>query len=254
MFKRQAIWAMLLSGVAGNTLSASIIRPPQTEFRHLYALHSNGRVVIENVYGDVSITAWDRDEVLVEAITRSSDPKRLEDAARIVVSPTADLLSIRTEYAGSGGQQPASVDYRITVPRGANLQDIKLTNGGLSLSGLAGSVKASAINGSITALKLRGQVDLSTINGGVVASFQSVSRAKPISLASVNGPIRLTIPAAAGPAVVASNLSGGIASDVGRVFRTGQGERLVVKGAGVQIHLRNVNGGISIHAHEHPWT
>jgi hypothetical protein len=253
MFKRQAIWAVLLSGVAGNTLSASVIRPPQTEFRHLYALHSNGRVVIENVYGDVSITAWDRNEVLVEAITRSSDPRRLDDA-HIVVEPTADLLSIRTQYAGSDGQQPASVEYRITVPRGANLQEVKLTNGGLSLNGLAGSVKASAINGSITALKLRGQADLSTINGGVVASFQRVSRANPISLASVNGPIRLTIPPAAGPAVEASNLSGGIASDVGRVFRTGRGDRLVVKGAGVQIHLHNVNGGISIHSHELPWT
>src|ERR1019366_6571058 len=208
MFKRQAIWAVLLSGVAGNALSAGVIRPPQTEFRHLYALHSNGRVVIENVYGDVSITAWDRDLVLVEAITRSSDPKHLDDA-HSVVEPTADLLSIRTQYAGSDGQQPASVDYRITVPRGAKLQDVKLTNGGLSLSGLAGSLQAAA-----------------------------------------NGPIRLTIPPAAGPAVVASNLSGGIAPDVGRVFRTGRGDRLVVKGAGGQIHLRNVNGGISIHSHE----
>lgn len=253
MFKRQAIWAVWLAVIAGSTSSASVIRPPQTEFRHLYALPSNGRVAVENVYGDVSITAWDRDLVLVEAITRSADPKRLDDA-HIVVEPTADLLSIRTQYAGSDGQQPARVEYRITVPRGANLQDVKLTNGGLSLNGLAGSVKASAVNGSITALQLRGEADLSTINGGVVASFQTVSRVKPISLASVNGPIRLTIPPAAGPAVVASNLSGGIVSDVGRVFRTGSGQRLVVKGGGVQIHLRNVNGGISIHSHERPST
>jgi DUF4097 and DUF4098 domain-containing protein YvlB len=253
MFNRQAIWTVLLAVIAGNTLSASVIRPPQTEFRHLYALNANGRVVIENVYGDVSITAWDRDEVLVEAITRSVDPRRLDDA-HIVVEPTAGLLSIRTQYAGSDGQQPASVEYRITVPRGATLQDVKLTNGGLLLNGLAGSVKASAINGSITAMQLRGPADLSTINGGVVASFQCVSRAKSISLTSVNGPIRLTIPSAAGPALVASNRSGGIASDVGKVFRTGQGDRLVVKGGGVQIHLRNVNGGISIHSHEHPWT
>jgi hypothetical protein len=253
MFKRQAIWAVLVAVFAGTTLSASVIRPPQTEFRHLYALHSNGRVVIENVYGDVTISAWDRDEVLVEATTRSSDPKCL-DGAHIVVEPTGDLLSIRTQYAGGDSRQPASVDYRITVPRGANLQDVRLTNGGLSLNGLSGSVKATAVNGSITALRLRGEADLSTINGGVSADFQSVSRSKTISLATVNGPIRLTIPPAAGPGVVASNLSGGIASDVGHVFRTGRGERLVVKGVGVQIHLHNVNGGISIHSHEHPWT
>src|ERR1035441_1695272 len=114
MFKRQANWAVLLSGISCSTSSASVIRPPQTEFRHLYALPSNGRVVIENVYGDVSITAWDRDLVLVEAITRSSDPKRLGDA-RIVVEPTADLLSIRTQYAASDGRQPV----RVHTARGA---------------------------------------------------------------------------------------------------------------------------------------
>jgi len=253
MFKRQAVWAVLLPAVAGNVLLASVIRPSQTEFRHLYALPSNGRVVIENAYGDVSITGWDRDEVLVEATTRSTDAKSLGDAL-VVVEPSAELLSIHTQYAGSQSRQPASVEYRITVPRGVNLQEIKLTNGGLSLNGLAGPVKASAVNGSITALQLGGQADLSTINGGVVASFQSVSRANPISLTSVNGAIRLSIPHAAGPALTASNLSGGIASDIGRVSRTGHGERLVVKGSGVQIRLRNVNGGIAIHFHQHPWT
>jgi hypothetical protein len=253
MLKRQAIWAILLTATASPFLFGSVLRPPEAGFRHVYALQPNGSVVIENIYGDVSITAWDRDEVLVEATTRSADERALGDA-RIVVEPTAGLLSIRTQYTGAPSSQPASVEYRITVPRGANLQNVKLTNGGLSLSGLAGFVRASAVNGSITARKMRGQTDLYTVNGGVVADFQRVSRANPISLASVNGPIRLTIPPAASPGLVASNLSGGIASDIGRVFHTIRGERLVVKGGGVQIQLRNVNGGISIHSHEHPST
>ena len=92
---------MVLSALlAGNTLFATVIGTPQVQFRHLYALNANGRVVIQNLYGDVSITAWDRDEVLVEAIKRSPDPRHLNDA-RIVVDPSADLVSIRTQYAGS---------------------------------------------------------------------------------------------------------------------------------------------------------
>ena len=132
------------------------------------------------------------------------------------------------------------------VPRSANLEDVKLTNGGLSLSGLAGPVKASAVNGNIRAEKLEGQADLSTINGRLEADFHRISRAKPISLRSVNGPIKLSIPCSAGASLEAHNLSGGIESDIGTVSRATGGHRLVVRGGGAQIRLRNVNGGISI--------
>jgi DUF4097 and DUF4098 domain-containing protein YvlB len=254
MVRRQRFWAVLVALAAGNTLSASVISRPQTAFRHVYALSHSGRVAIQNLYGNVSITAWDRDAVLVEAIKHSTDPRRLEDA-RIVVEPTADSLSIRTQYAGSDAEHPTSVEYRITVPRGINLESVVLTNGQLSLDGLSGSVKASAVNGDIRALKLGGQAELSTINGQVEADFDRTSRANPISLSSVNGPIHLTIPSGSGASVEAHNLSGGIASDLGHVARTPAGHRLLVKGSGgAQIHVKNVNGGISIRSNERPCT
>ena len=88
----QGTCAMLLALGAGNGLNASI-GIPHAEFRRTYSLCPNGRIVIENLYGDVRITAWDRDEVLVEAIKRSPDARRLDDA-RIVVDSSAGLLSI----------------------------------------------------------------------------------------------------------------------------------------------------------------
>jgi hypothetical protein len=66
--------------------------------------------------------------------------------------------------------------------------------------------------------------------------------------------IDLTIPPGSGASLEARNLSGGIASDVGRVARTGAGHRLIVKGTGPQIRLHNVNGGISIRSTERPCT
>ena len=253
MSKRQRIWAVLVALAAGNTMSASVIARPRPAFRHLYALHRNGRVTIQNLYGNVSITAWDRDEVLVEAIKHSADPRRLEDA-RIVVEPTADSLSIRTLYAGSDADRPTSVEYRITVPRRSHLDNVVLTNGQLSLNGLLGRVKASAVNGDILALKLGGEAELSTVNGRVEADFDRTSPANPISLSSVNGLIDLTIPPGSGANLEARNLSGGIASDVGRVARTEAGHRLIVKGSGPQIRLHSVNGGISIRSTERSCT
>jgi len=217
-------------------------------------------VTIQNLYGDVRITAWDRDEVLVEAIKKSDDPRQL-DEARIVVNSSSDLVSIRTQYAGADAEQPASVEYRITVPRGANLENVKLVNGLLSISGLAGHVKATSVNGSIRAEKLEGQADLSTINGRLDADFDRISAANPISLSSVNGQIRLSIPGGAGADLYAHNLSGGIASAFGRPLRAASGHHLRARlhRGGAQIHVDNVNGGISIQAgsHHHPdrsWT
>src|SRR5262252_2581382 len=180
----------ILLALSAGMLNGSTLGFPRTDFRAIYSLAPNGRVVINNLYGDVEITAWDRDEVLVQATKRSSDPRRLNDA-QVVVDSSPELVSIHTQYTGADAEHPASVDYRIMVPRSANLENVKLINGGLSITGVAGPVKASSVNGSIRAEKLEGQADLSTINGRLEAGFERVSRENSINLTSVNGPIRL---------------------------------------------------------------
>jgi DUF4097 and DUF4098 domain-containing protein YvlB len=107
------------------------------------------------------------------------------------------------------------------------------------------------VNGGIKAERMEGQVELSTVNGFLDAGFQRISRCKPISLSSVNGPIEVSLPSGAGANVSAHNLSGGIDADFGRAWRAPGGHRLeaAVNGGGAQIRVHNVNGGISIHAH-----
>ena len=135
------------------------------------------------------------------------------------------------------------------VPRSANLENVKLINGGLSITGVAGPIKASSVNGSIRADKLEGQADLSTVNGRLEAGFDRVSRSNPINLSSVNGPIKLSIPSNSEAVVDAKNLSGGIESEFGRPWRGSDGHRLkaLLNHGGAQIHLHNVNGGIEMH-------
>jgi len=168
MIGRRTTWALVLALSAGANLHANRIGTPKPEFRQVYALHPNGRVVVQNLYGDVQITAWDRDQVLVQAFKKSADPKLLEDA-QIIVDSSSDLVSIRTQYAGADAERPASVDFRIMVPRSANLENVKLINGGLSISGVTGPIKASAVNGSIHGDRLEGYTERSTVNGRLEA-------------------------------------------------------------------------------------
>src|SRR5665647_660266 len=236
---------MLLALSAGG-LNATATGTARAEFRASYSLGPNGRVAIQKLYGDVQITAWDRDEVLVQATKHATG--RLSNA-QIVVDTSSGGVSIRTQYTGEDAEHPASVEFHIMVPRGANLENVKLVNGGLSLSGMTGPVKASSVNGSIRAERMAGQVELFTVNGFLDAGFQRISKGHPISLGSVNGPIKVSLPSGAGANVSAHNLSGGIDADFGRTWRAPSGHRLeaAVNGGGTQIRVHNVNGGISIH-------
>ena len=121
MIRAKGTWGLVLALSACANLYAYRIGTPRAEFRQVYSLCPHGRVVVQNLYGDVQITAWDRDQVLVQAFKKSTDPRQIEDA-QVVVDSSTSLVSIRTQYAGADAEHPASVDYRIMVPRTANLE------------------------------------------------------------------------------------------------------------------------------------
>ncbi len=103
------------------------------EFHQTYPLTANGRVELENINGAVHISVWDRNEVKVDAVKRAQNEDQLKDA-EIIVENRADSISIETKYRErekgyryfDGRNNPASVEYTLTVPRNARLDEIKL--------------------------------------------------------------------------------------------------------------------------------
>src|ERR1044072_7887286 len=119
------------------------------EFHQTYAFDAHGRVQLENINGDVRITAWDRNEVQVHAAKRATSQERLDDA-RVVVDAGRGSITIKTHYPAQGNaEHPAIVDYIVKVPRTAQLHQVKLVNGTLEISGMKGEVRASSVSGAI---------------------------------------------------------------------------------------------------------
>ncbi|HEY8670607.1 MAG TPA: hypothetical protein VIL63_07205, partial [Terriglobales bacterium] len=170
------------------------------EFHQTYPLTANGRVELENINGPVHIAVWDQNQLKLDAVKRAHNQEQLKDA-EIRVDSHADSISIQTKYRErdkeyryfDGRNNPASVEYTLTVPRNARLDEIKLINGHLDVTGVTGEVRASCINGKLTARGLANQVKLSTINGPLDAVFDRVP-SNTIELSSVNGPVQLTLP------------------------------------------------------------
>jgi hypothetical protein len=225
------------------------------EFHQTYPITADGRIELDNINGPVHISGWDRNEVKVDAVKYADTKERLEEA-KIEIDSGKDYLSIRTRYPDhnhdwnwGSHNNPASVEYTLTVPRNARLDEIKLINGALDITGVSGEVRASCINGRLEAHDVAGRAKLSTINGRLDARFAQLS-GQEVELSSVNGSVELTIPSDSNAEVEASTVSGGINNDFGLHVNhhrfVGHDLRGEIGNGGTRIRLSDVNGRIEI--------
>ena len=260
---------MLISGVSDGmtgrqatparapAVQPKAIRDVTEKFDQTYPLSANGKVRVSNVNGPIVVEAWDRNEVRVEA-TKIADSAETLGEVTIKVEARADLISVEADYenwrwGGRDRQSPSrklEVHFKLSVPRGASLDEVETVNGEVTVSDLTGVVKISAVNGNVAAANLRGTANLSTVNGTVNADFDGLESGSRISLSTVNGSVNLVMPSDANATVKADSLNGKITNDYGLPVKKGEyvGRNLHGRlGSGeVQVRLNSVNGPLSI--------
>lgn len=262
------IFAGLLLASDGNTQKSNsynyiapetkvVIKADETErFEQTYPLNANGRVSVSNVNGSITVETWDKPEVKLEWIKTGGSKENLSEV-EIKIDARQDAFSVETDYdegkrRGSNGSRNYNlqVEYRLTVPRAAVLDEIETVNGSVSITNAENTTKASAVNGEVKAANLRGTAYLSTVNGTVTANFDQLAIGSRISLETVNGAVDLTLPSDASATLKAETVNGKISNDFGLPVRKGQyvGRDMYGKlGAGdVQIKLESVNGELSV--------
>jgi len=238
--------------------AATVKTQDETEkFEQSYPLNANGRVSVSNVNGSIVVEAWDRNEVRLEA-TKIADSKESLADVDIRVNSRPDYFSVEADYdtlkregdRGWKNNRKLEVQFRLSVPRGAVLNEVETVNGSVTVSNFVNNTKVSAVNGNVTANNLRGAANLSTVNGEVQADFDRLESGSRINLSTVNGRVSLVIPSDSHATVKADSLNGAITNDFGLPVRKGEyvGRDLYGRiGSGdVQIRLNSVNGPLAI--------
>lgn len=240
--------------------AVTVMSDESEKFDQTYPLNANGRVSVSNVNGSIVVEAWDRNEVRLEYTKSADSRERLADVeVRIDSSP--ERFRVETDYGswhdrkGDGmwrnrNNGKLTVEYKLTVPRGAVLNEIETVNGSVRVSNFTNITKVSAVNGSVNASNIRGTASLSTVNGEVMAEFDQLTSGTKINLDTVNGKVNLTIPSDSNATIKADSLNGVISNDFGLPVHKGKyvGRDLYGRiGTGdVQIRLNSVNGALSI--------
>jgi DUF4097 and DUF4098 domain-containing protein YvlB len=171
-----------------------------------FKIGANGRLTLSNISGEIVLTAGSGDEVTLEAVKRTRGARSELASVVIDIDERPGRVDIRTRHTGRSDR--ASVDYTVSVPRGAAV-DVSSISGNVRAANLQGPLRAQSISGAVVlsdssnvevAKSISGDVELSgsmpearltasTVSGRVRARDV---KAKGLSLSAISGHLEVT--------------------------------------------------------------
>ena len=167
--------------------------PEQTErFSRKLKIGRDGRFSLNNISGEIVVSAGSGDEVSIEAVKRTRGDKSELANVQIMVDDRAGRVEVRTEHEQNrrdrnGRSDHVSVDYTVTVPASVSV-DLHSVSGSVKVSGVHGSLRAEAVSGDVTVVDAPRLEAAKTVSGDV--SLTGVTADGDLSAGSVSGNVR----------------------------------------------------------------
>lgn len=192
------------------------------------------------------------DQIEVTATLIADSEEELERIS-ILMEQRDNEVMVETKYQQSGwnkGYRSGKVNYVVNLPVTVTKTEIDLVNGSLTVNDVLGRIDADLVNGSIDVSGITGTSKLHSVNGSVSARFSDLEQVEKVKINTVNGSIKVYLPADAQIKVNAETMHGSIKSDFGlkiekNLFSGKQMEGVVGNGA-TKLSLDSVNGSIKV--------
>jgi len=229
-----------------------------------------GTLKLHLLQGSIAIKGTSGKDVVITAKTRGSNSNRRANATTDGLR-RLDVVSSGLSVEEQGnvmtiGAGLNSVDLQIDVPSRTNLQLGVVNGGGLTIEGVDGQIEAENNNGSITLTEVSGSVMAHSLNGKVVATMKRVAPQQPMSFASMNGSVDVTLPSDTKANLKLRTDNGDVWTDFDVQMKTGSQPNVVdtrtnggryrvevdrsfvgtINGGGPDIELRTMNGSVYI--------
>jgi hypothetical protein len=199
--------------------------------------------------GGITVQAWDRNEIRVQAlITAHAATAQQARAHAEAISVRTDDHTVRAEGPAAGDNEGWSVSYRVWVPNQTDLQ-LRARNGGLSVENVSGRIELETTNGGIRLSQVGGDVQGRTVNGGVTVRLAGQRwQGGGLDLRTTNGGVNLHVPQGYSAQLETGTVNGRINTDIPvtvqgdsrRTLSTQLGE------GGAPIRVRTTNGSVRI--------
>jgi DUF4097 and DUF4098 domain-containing protein YvlB len=223
-------------------------------------------VTVENVNGNITVEAWDKDSVdaTAEVEFRGRRERYVEDVIEETsfrVEKTAAGIRVRLSRPhsddgsdfwgwlfGGGTRVQVNAQMRIRVPAAAELE-AETTNGNCEVRGVRGGLNIGSTNGTVEAEETGGAVDASSTNGDVRVTVAAMPAVGRLNCRTTNGSVHLSIPGKIDADVELSTTNGRVKSSYPITMEGGfSGKHIrgrIGKGGGL-IRCSTTNGNVDV--------
>ncbi len=191
-----------------------------------YALEKTGKVYLENVAGDITVSTWDKDAIEITAIKRGGRERDLDDVTIDIrqIDGNIRIITRHDREFSLFRSSSVSVHYEIIVPVQASVRvksisgdvevrkiggflnvetvsgeievrvaendvQCKSTSGDIDLESIKGDADLNTVSGEISIQEIEGSVEVRTVSGDI--EMGAFSHAEEIEVSSTSGDIDL---------------------------------------------------------------
>lgn len=241
------------------------------------------RVLLDNLNGSISVVGYDGEDVELvghKSIRAESSDKIREakEDVTLVIKEERDRVSIlvdapwRTENGGSNYQgyrwygYDVTIDFELKVPRNCMLFVKTINDGEITTQDFEGDFEIRNVNGGITMTGAAGSGKVASVNGPVNVTFRK-NPASNCRFYTVNGTVEVEFQEQLSADFVLKTFNGKVYTDYDivnlprkeptfeqgkrkKVYRSGQSFAVRVREGGPELAFETLNGDIRILKHQ----
>lgn len=236
------------------------------DFQKTYQVGAGGHISLKNVSGEVSVTGYDGNVVLVSGTKEGRDRELVE----VEDLSSANQVDVRVRYPRECNCD-ASIRFEVKVPRSTSyiFDKISTASGDVRVLGVSGELNVSTASGDVEVTDIRGParvlvasgdvkikgaagaVTARSASGDVWVEIVRLDGDDSLEFSSASGDVHVTVPASLDADIEMSTLSGSLKTDFPIQVeepRHGPGRRASGRvGAGSRrLRISTVSGSISL--------
>ena len=181
-----------------------------------------GKLKCDLVHGSITITGYSGNEaqliaiqplkkITVENVTEDPDKagmkKITSSSFNISAEENGNIVEINSKSWNS------TINLEIKVPAKFDLEISTVNDGDIIVENVEGNLEVTNVNESVTLTNVSGSVVTNTVNGLVKVTMNRINEGTPMSFASFNGNVDVTLPASVKATTKMNTTSGDIYTD-----------------------------------------
>lgn len=148
---------------------------------------------------DLKVQGANTSEVTVKSSASAVSSKPRKDGMRVLSAASSysfgESDNVITLDTGKEWGSRGNSEFQLTVPTNTTIIIPNSWGGDIKCSNIAGDIEINSMHGEIRLDDVAGGVVVGTMNGEIKATIRELHEGKPLSFASMNGEITLSVPA-----------------------------------------------------------